>query len=292
MNWLLVTVLLAAASAQTSEWPLVPDVPVPPVRPAKVAPYVPEVNADSSFPMRVHLLTARWGGIANVYHGYGSGNLLDGVSVEGFDYGFQCDVPFIENETPEQNYQARWRRSPYQLEILVRQLGSNERPRMCTLRLAVREHAFDATNTARMSHGVSSSLHVRWQDPDFAYEPKQPEYPVHFHVLNGQRREDSYGDYGWGTANLTDPLAANGVEGADYSFDCSYGFLTNSQSTGFYQGRWVQQNSELEVLLQRPGSDKVDKCVVKVQIKPQPYEERRPHSQAKSKAVSRTGSAL
>ncbi len=58
-------------------------------------------------------------------------------------------------------------------------------------------------------------------------------------------------------------------QGAEFSYNCSYGFLTNSQITGFYQARWVKPGSELEVLLQRPGSDKMDKCAVAVKLKAQ-----------------------
>ena len=95
------------------------------------------------------------------------------------------------------------------------------------------------------------------------------DYPLHFHVVDGERTEDSYQDHGWGTANLSGAGAT--VEGAEFKYDCSYGFLTNSQLTGFYQARWVQPGSQLEVLLQRPGSDKVDRCKVQIELQPQPY---------------------
>jgi hypothetical protein len=126
-----------------------------------------------------------------------------------------------------------------------------------------------------LSHGVSYSLRKRWQDPDFAYEDQALDYPLHFHVVDGLRDEDSYEDHGWGTANLTDPAAQSSVMGADYTYSCSYGFLTNSQLSGFYQARWVKPYNELEVLLQRPGSDKVDTCKVEVNLKPQPYPQSR-----------------
>ena len=95
-------------------------------------------------------------------------------------------------------------------------------------------------------------------------------HPPHFHVVDGERTEEQcWRTHGWGTANLSGAGAA--AQGAEFKYDCSYGFLTNSQLTSFYQARWVQQGSELEVLLQRPGSDKVDTCKVRVELKPQPY---------------------
>jgi hypothetical protein len=245
-----------------------------PVRPGAVPPDVPLTTPDPNFPLRVHLLTARFGGIANVYHGYGSGNVLGDRAALGFDYGFECDVPFVPNQTPDETYQARWTASQYGLEILVAEAGIQQpREHTCTLRLAIRKRPFDPANTAALTHGVSYSLRKRWQDPDFAYEETQLDYPLHFHVVDGDRTEDSYQDHGWGTANLSDPGAQPAPQGAEFSYDCSYGFLTNSQLTGFYQARWVKPGTELEVLLQRPGSDKVDKCKVEVNLKPQPYPE-------------------
>jgi hypothetical protein len=247
-----------------------------PVRPGAVPPYVPAVNPDPNFPLRVHLLTARFGGLANNYHGYGSGNLLGDRAALGFDYGFECDVPFVANQTPDETYQARWTNSQYGLEILMAEVGvAQPREHTCTLRLATKKRPFEPANTAALSHGVSSSLRKRWQDPDFAYEETQLDYPLHFHVVDGQRTEDDAADHGWGTANLSDPSARAPLQGAEFSYNCLYGFLTNSQLTGFYQARWVKPGSELEVLLQRPGSDKVDKCKVEVNLKPQPYPESR-----------------
>jgi hypothetical protein len=250
------------------------DVPPSPVRPGAVSPSVPVKTPDSNFPLRVHLLTARFGGISNVYHGYGSGNLLDASDTQGFDYGFQCDVPFVANAKPDETYQARWVDSPYSLEILMAEVGVDQpSEHTCTLRLAFKKRPFVAVNTAALTHGVSYSLRKRWQDPDFTYEEPRPDYPLHFHVVDGQRTEDDSTDQGWGTANLSDPVAKTPSQGAEFSYDCSYGFITNTQITGFYQARWVKQGSELEVLLQRPGSDKVDTCTVEVNLKLQAYPE-------------------
>jgi hypothetical protein len=253
-----------------------------------VPPNVPAPAPDPNFPLRVHLLTARFGGIGGRYHGYGSGNLLDANGAAGFDFGFECDVPFVPNESPEETYQARWARSQYKLEILTAEAGVGQpREHTCTLRLAFEDQPFEPANTAALSHGVSSSLRRRWQDPDFAFEEPQPDYPLQFHVVDGQRTEDAYQDHGWGTANLSEP-GAQSVEGAEFKYDCSYGFLTNAQLSGFYQGRWVKPGSELEVLLRRPGSDKVDRCMVGVNLRPQPYPQSR-HIRVETQAASSAG---
>jgi hypothetical protein len=243
------------------------------IRTDKIAPDVPTSAPDPGFPLRVHLLVAKWGGVAGVYHGYGSGNLLDARGVQGFDYAFECREPFVNNETPDETYQARWRRPNSELELLMSEAGT---PNLdtCTLLLALKERPFEPGDMAKMTHGLSSSLRVPWRDPGFAYEPAAPDYPVHFHVLDGARTEDNSADHGWGTANLADPAVPTGLQGAEYTYDCWRGFLTNSQLSGFYQGHWVKPGAELEVLLQRAGSDKVEKCKVRVNLQPQPYPER------------------
>jgi hypothetical protein len=244
-----------------------------PVRTDKVAPDVPAMDADPAFPLRVHLAVAKFGGAGSRYHGYGSGNLLDAKGPEGFDYAFDCEVAFVPNGAPDETYQARWRKQGYELEILMNDAGTRYVD-TCALRLAMKERPFVPEDTARMVHGVSSSIVVPWHDPGFAYELADPDYPIHFHVLDGLRMEDNAGDHGWGTANLYDPAVQGGpLQGAQYTYDCGRGFLTNSQLSGFYQGHWVKPGAELEVLLQRAGSDKVDKCKVRVNLQAQPYAE-------------------
>jgi hypothetical protein len=255
----------------------------PRVQPEKAPPDVPFVTPNPEFPLRVHLLIARFGGIGGVYHGYGAGNLVDSNAIQGFDYGFECDVSFMANEAPSETYQARWKESPYRLEILTAEAGVDQpRQHTCTLRLALTQRPFERVSTEMMTHGVSSSLRVRWQDPDFPFESPALDYPLHLHVIDGQRTEDQYGDHGWGVANLADPGGQPSVQGVDYTYTCSYGFLTNSQLNGFYQTRWVKPGSEVEVLLQRPGSDKVDRCTVQVNLKAQAYPDRRTMARAQA----------
>jgi hypothetical protein len=264
---LAVLVLCVGAKAQRV-------MPLTAARPGAVPPDVPVADADPSFPVRVHLLAARYGGFAGVYHGYGSGNLLDAQGARGFDFGFECDVPFVTNQREDESYQARWK-GPMKLEILTTEVGvDHPHFHACVLRLAMEQKPFEPANTAALSHGVSSALRKPWRDPDFAYEEPTPDYPIRFHAVDGLRQEDELGDHGSGTANLSEP-GAPGLVGAEYTYNCSYGFLTNSQLSGFYQARWVKQGGQLEVLLQRPGSDKVDKCLVDLNLRPQTYPESR-----------------
>ena len=46
--------------------------------------------------------------------------------------------------------------------------------------------------------------------------------------------------------------------------------LDNSRNE-FYQARWKKPNRKLEILMQRIGSDHVDKCELDVALKQVPY---------------------
>jgi hypothetical protein len=269
---LALTLLLLAATAAHAQY-RIPRLPAPPTQ--KFAPDVPLAEPASDFPLRVHVFTARFGGTDARNHGYGTLNLLDPTAPKGFDFGFECDYPFIPNTTPDETYQARWHKQPFELEILTLALDTNK-AHTCRLKLAPENIPFDPTNFVKFTHGVSSSLHARWQDPDFAYEVADPDYPVQFHVLYTARIEGPRDDVGTGTANLFDPQVNPAtLQGAEFHYECDYGFLPNSQRTTYYQGHWTKPGAQLEILLQRPGSPKVDKCVVDIALQPQPYPERR-----------------
>ena len=242
------------------------------VRTEAVPPDIAVVDPHADFPLRVHLFNARWGGFAMRYHGYGSGNLIDPTHLQGFNFAFECDVPFTPNTGPADTYQARQKKSPSQLEILIVDVAGRH-VQTCTLLLAFEARPFTDKNHAHYDHGVSSSLRVPWTDPDFAYEMPDPDYPIQFHVIDGHRTEDAHSDHGFGIANLSTPGAD--LQGAEYNYDCGRGFITSSQYDNYYQGRWTKPGQRLELLLQRPGSDKVDQCTVTIAIKANPYPE--PH---------------
>ncbi len=72
-------------------------------------------------------------------------------------------------------------------------------------------------------------------------------------------------------ANLATPESGSPVQGAEYSYDCERGFITNSQLDSFYPARWTHPGQTLELLLQRPGSNSVDRCIVTVSLRPEPF---------------------
>jgi hypothetical protein len=262
---ILLTIALFAASAHAQIYPRRTIIPRP-----TPTPDIPIPTPDPAFPLRLHIHITHWGGVELQTHGYGTANLLDPAHPQGFDYAFTCQYPFIKNDLSTDAYQARWRRAPYEIDILTGDLGGSH-ARTCTLRLTPEAEPFNDANAARLVHTVSSNPRIPWMDPAFAYEIPAPDYPVQFHVLDGHRLEARDGDHGYGTANLSDPASGITLTGADYRYDCYHGFMPNSQLMTYYQGHWVVPNQKLELLLARPGSDKVDKCTVTLELKPQPY---------------------
>lgn len=94
-----------------------------------------------------------------------------------------------------------------------------------------------------------------------------PAYPVHVHLFIAKANGNNGGYQGFGRGDI---LGAS-PQGFDYSFSCSVPFLANSVAKEFYQGKWKKQDQKLEILLQRIGSDHLDRCELKVALKPVPY---------------------
>jgi hypothetical protein len=107
----------------------------------------------------------------------------------------------------------------------------------------------------------------QYEPPGVASTVPNPNYPLHVRVLSqGERVHNRFGTHSFGRADLL----ASPVRGMDYAFDCSTGFLHN-ENGDFYQGRWKKPDQEMEILVQRMGSDHVDKCTLKVTMKAEPY---------------------
>jgi hypothetical protein len=50
--------------------------------------------------------------------------------------------------------------------------------------------------------------------------------------------------------------------------------VLNTGKNEFYQARWKKQDRQLQLLMQRIGSDHLDKCDLDVSYKAQPYKSR------------------
>ena len=249
-------------------------------------PDVPLADPTPEFPLHVHLISARFGAdtmrayrslqgelrggpgylqATGSYHGFGSVNLL-GDSPRGFDYAFDCGVPFVENRQPQDFYQARWKKQDQQLEILMQRIGSDHYD-ICELKLAMKPHPFTDAELSRIRNNSPIPRTERYEDPEVAFTDPDPDYPVHLHVLTTFRRYGAGRTDGYGTANLV----GGKPQGVDYTYSCAHGFLVNTQADESFQGHWVKPGQRLEILLQRIGSDRVDRCELRVTVKDAPY---------------------
>jgi len=252
---------------------------MPPVPYETQSPDIPVTDPDPGFPLRVHLGAARWGGPSPLYHGYGTGNLL-GATPQGFDFIYGCSVPFMENSQQNDFYQARWKKQDESMEILMQVVGGNHEE-VCELKIAYKAVPFTSENGARLENGSPTlrSPIMNWQ-PDVAYIDPDPDYPVRLHVLMGYWRYDGAA-HGYGSANLLGDTAT----GLDYTYDCSFGFLPNTQVQEYYQGHWIKPGERMEILLHRMGSDKVDRCELRVTMKNAPYADNSPVTPASAPAL-------
>ena len=105
--------------------------------------------------------------------------------------------------------------------------------------------------------------------PDGPATAPNPQYPLHFEVLQTQATANRLGAHGFGRGNLLGPPE----KGIDFTYDCSEAIL-NTNKSEFYQARWKKQDRRLELLMQRIGSDHLDKCDIDIAYKAQPYKSR------------------
>lgn len=115
----------------------------------------------------------------------------------------------------------------------------------------------------------SGCLHAQrfTQPPDVPATTPYADYPVHVHLVYGHWNHVNGGYEGYGRGDI---LGAT-PQGFDYTFSCSEPFLHNAQKAEFYQARWKKQDQKLEILMQKVGTDHLQKCELKTSLKPEPY---------------------
>jgi hypothetical protein len=114
---------------------------------------------------------------------------------------------------------------------------------------------------------VSATAQSYIAPPDVPATAPSGDFPIHIRIL-GVRWNHVNGSYqGYGRADLLGPT----IEGVDYTFSCSEPFLHNVHPTEFYQARWKKPNQKLEILMQKVGSDHLQRCELKTTVKPEAY---------------------
>ena len=105
--------------------------------------------------------------------------------------------------------------------------------------------------------------------PDGPATAPNLQFPLHVEVLRTQATADRTGSRGFGRGNIL----GSPDKGIDFTYECSAAIL-NTNKNEFYQARWKKQDRRLELLMQRIGSDHLDKCDIDISYKPQPYKSR------------------
>jgi len=250
-------------------------------------PAVPVSSPDADFPVHVHIVTVRWGGdTMHLYrsiqgemrggpgyyeptgsaHGFGTANFL-GDQGQGFYYAFDCTSSFQPNVQMQEFYQARWKHAGQSLEILMAPIGTDH-GELCELRVALRPVLFDAAFAKSQLPGGTINGPI-WTEPEISFIDPDSDYPLHLHIITGVRQLYNGGVKGYGTANLV--ADGGSLQGVDFNYNCSRGLIPNAQPDEVFQGHWVKKDQRMEILLQRIGSDKVDRCQLNVNVKGSPY---------------------
>lgn len=102
--------------------------------------------------------------------------------------------------------------------------------------------------------------------PDGPATTPDLQYPVHLQIMMTKANGSFRGFSGFGRGNILGPP----LQGVDFTYNCSTPMLDNGRNE-FYQARWKKQDRKLEILMQRIGSDHVDKCDLEVALKNVPY---------------------
>lgn len=109
-------------------------------------PAVASADNAPGFPLRVHVFQTRWqknpGGKVE---GEGRADLFENGQPRGFDYTFHCSELFRAS-TDWETYPARWRKRNGELEILIPVTGKPGTSSECTLRVVMKNGAYEKRN--------------------------------------------------------------------------------------------------------------------------------------------------
>jgi len=100
----------------------------------------------------------------------------------------------------------------------------------------------------------------------------QPDYPVQLRILETHWTRNLGTYTGYGRADLLGP----DIRGLDFTFECSEPFLWNTLHGEFYQAKWKKPDQQLEILVQRVGSEHLSHCTLKTSLKSAPYSKTSP----------------
>jgi hypothetical protein len=238
------------------------------IRPATTStPSIAATVPNANYPLHVQLQVTR--SSSNPSYGSdmeGRGNIL-GSPDTGFDFVSTCDQRLFINVSPNRDsnefYQARWKEKDLKLEILLQEIGSKQ-PSPCELKVTVRQTPYTLANQASRP-ATMPPLSVAATVPN-------ADYPLHVQLqLSRSSFSPANGADMEGRGNILGPPDI----GFDFVSNCDYRLPMNGSMnrdpSEFYQARWKEKDTNLEILLQQVGSKDVSSCLMNVTVRPQPY---------------------
>jgi len=105
------------------------------------------------------------------------------------------------------------------------------------------------------------------EPPNVPATQRASDYPVQVRIIetHWNKIPGAYGGYG-----RADIVGAD-VRGLDFTFECPEPFMWNTLHGEYYQARWKKQDLQLELLVQRVGSDHLGRCTLKTTLKAAAY---------------------
>ena len=95
----------------------------------------------SDYPLQIQILESHWQRHNGEFEGWGRGVLRDGRTVRGFDFTYGSEQHFMRT-IGEAHYVAKWKKQPLKLEMLVGEIGSNDKYRSFELKTSVRDDVY------------------------------------------------------------------------------------------------------------------------------------------------------
>ncbi len=224
----------------------------------------------SEYPLRVQILQTTWntGGFRTT--GHGRGNVMDGGTVRGFEYNFECGHPFNATQG-DATYMGRWSKPEARLVIVTVEIGNSNKQHECELKTTVLDVVYAISNGGLVSYSreqyekmqsarkvLSEEAHPSDTDP--------AHYPLHVIIMEAQWEKNAGGGMlggGRGDVRLGDAQWA-----IEFRALCPSGLRVSPEGT-FYPGRWAQEGSRLLVLSHAIGdSQSSHVCEFKTEAKP------------------------
>jgi hypothetical protein len=230
------------------------------------------LNADagaakdlSAYTLRVHIFKSDFQQSGSFGSGSGLANLIDGQSVHGIEFSYQCDTRFMES-VGNQAYAAKWKKPEKTIEIVGAAVGNANHLNTCEFKITMHDFVYDMqygtlTTFTQEQYKARVGMAIAKAEPldgDIAH------YPLRLSVLkidwspaaNGSRT-------GFGRGNLMS--GTNPSSSVDFTTNCTVTFSLTPEGKS-YAGQWKQEGAQMTLLLRSAGSASGLACLLNTSL--------------------------